>query len=108
VVVDGNGKGALGALLSDHVFVQDLPDLLRLRQVLQLEGRGGRQLLIDDLVTEVDALVADIDAGSGDQLLYLSLRLSAEAAEELLVRFGGTCQRNLSFGSVGPAGRFLV
>jgi hypothetical protein len=94
VVVDGNRKGALGALLTHHVFVEDLPDLLRLRQVLELEGGRGGQLLVDDLVTEVDAFVADIDAGPGDQLLDLTLRLPAEAAEELLVGFGGTCQRN--------------
>jgi hypothetical protein len=69
-------------------------DLPRLRQVLQLEGRRRGQLLVDDLVAEVDALVADVDAGAGDQLLDLALRLTAEAAEELLVRIGGTCQRN--------------
>jgi hypothetical protein len=48
-------------------------DFLRFRQVLELEGGRRRQLLIDDLVTEVDALVADIDAGTGDQLFDLSL-----------------------------------
>ena len=47
-------------------------------------GRG-RELLVDDLVTEIDALVADVDAGPGDQLLDLPLALAAEAAEELLV-----------------------
>jgi hypothetical protein len=106
VVVDRDGKRALGALLAHHVLVQDLPDLLRLGEVLQLECRGSGELLIDDLVAEVDALVADIDAGSGDQLLYLSLRLPAEAAEELLVGFGGTCQWNCSLGLASP-GRFL-
>jgi hypothetical protein len=69
-------------------------DLTRFRQVLQLEDRGRRQLLVDDLVAEVDALVADVYAGAGDQLFDLALRLAAEAAEELLVRIGGTCQRN--------------
>jgi hypothetical protein len=69
-------------------------DFLRLRQVLELEGGRRRQLLVDDLVAEVDALVADVDAGAGDQLLDLALRLPTEAAEKLLVRIGGTCQRN--------------
>jgi hypothetical protein len=49
-------------------------DLARLGQVLQFDGAGRRgQLLIDDLVAEVDALVADVDARSGDQLLDLAL-----------------------------------
>src|SRR5690606_15490329 len=83
------------------------------------EGRGRGQLLVDDLVAEIDALVADVDAGAGDQLLHLPLRLAAEAAEELLVRVCGTCQRNplLSDGGLGSgrlapsldgAGRLVV
>jgi len=94
VVVDGDRERALGALLADHVLVEDVVDLDRLRQVLELEGGRGGQLLVDDLVAEVDALVADVDAGAGDQLLDLALGLAAEAAEELLVRFGRTCQRD--------------
>jgi hypothetical protein len=53
--------------------------------VLQIEGGRRDQLLIDDLIAEIDALVANVDAGPGDQLLDLALRLAAEAAEELLV-----------------------
>ena len=94
VVVDGDREGALGGLLADHVLLQHVVDFPRFRQVLQLEGGWRRQLLVDDLVAEVDALVADVDAWPGDQLFDLALGLSAEAAEELLVRIGGTCQRN--------------
>jgi len=108
VVVHGDGEGPLGALLAHHVLVQDLPDLLRLGEVLELEGRGCGELLIDDLVAQIDALVADIDAGTGDQLLDLPLRLAAETAEELLVGFGGTCQRNAPSVSLRPAGSFLA
>jgi hypothetical protein len=48
-------------------------DLLRLREVLQLEARWSGQLLVDDLIAEIDALVADVYAGPGDQLLDLAL-----------------------------------
>jgi hypothetical protein len=60
-------------------------DLDGLRQALELEARRRRELLVDDLVAEVDAFVADVDARARDQLLDLALRLAAEGAEELLV-----------------------
>jgi hypothetical protein len=94
VVVDGDGERPLGLVLADDVLVQDRVDLLRLREVLEVEGRSSRQLLVDDLVAEIDALVADVDAGPGDQLLYLALRLAAEAAEKLLVGVGRSGQRS--------------
>ena len=62
VVVDGHRERALGGLLADHVLVEHLVDLPRLGQVLDVEGRRGRELLVDDLVAEIDALVADVDA----------------------------------------------
>src|SRR5207245_3891076 len=85
VVVDGDGEGALGLLLRDDVVVEDGVDVLRPRQVVEVELRGSGELLVDDLVAEIDALVADVDPGPGDQLLDLSLALPAEAAEKLLV-----------------------
>jgi hypothetical protein len=85
VVVDGYRERALRLFLGDDVIVQDDVDVLRPREVVEIELGGSGQLLIDDLVAEIDALVADIDAGPGDQLLDLTLALSAEAAEELLV-----------------------
>jgi hypothetical protein len=100
VVVDSDRERPLGGVLADHVLVEDIADLARLREVLQLEGRRRRQLLVDDLVAEIDALVADVDAGSGDQLLDLALRLAAEAAEELLVGVCRACQRSPLLGLV--------
>jgi hypothetical protein len=85
VVVDRDRERALGRVLADDVVVEDVVDLSRLRQVLELEGGCSGELLVDDLVAEIDALVADVDAGAGDQLLDLPLRLAAEAAEKLLV-----------------------
>jgi len=94
VVVDRDGEGALGLLLPDDVVIEDLVDLKGLGEVLQLEAGRSGELLVDDLVAEIDALVADVDTRTGDQLFDLSLGLAAEAAEKLLVRIGWACQRN--------------
>ena len=80
VVVDGHRQDLLGVLLTDHVVVQELEDLLGLGQLLEGELGGVGQLLGDDVVAQLDALVADVDTRPGDQLLHLLLRLAAEAA----------------------------
>ena len=85
VVVDRDGERALRLLLRDDVVVQDGVDVPRAREVVEVERGGSGELLVDDLVAEIDALVADVDAGTGDQLLHLPLALAAEAAEQLLV-----------------------
>ena len=81
----------MAGVLADDVLVEDVVDLPRLGQVLDVEARRSGQLLVDDLVAEIDALVADVDARAGDQLLDLALRLAAEAAEKLLVGVGRAC-----------------
>jgi hypothetical protein len=108
VVVHGDREGPLRRLLTDDVLLQDLVDLTRFGQVLELDRGRRRELLVDDLVAEVDALVADVDTGPGDQLFDLALRLPAEAAEELLVGVCRACQRDLLLaGTMGglPASR---
>ena len=84
VIVDRDGEDLLRALLADHVLVEDSLDLARLR-----DGRCRGEafflvaLLGDDVVAEVDALVADVDGRSRDQLADLVLALSAEGADEI-------------------------
>ena len=80
VVVDRDREDLLGLLLADDVVVQEVEDLPGLGQLVEADlGRLG-ELLFDDVVAELDALVADVDAWTGDQLLDLLLRLPAEAA----------------------------
>ena len=85
MVVDRHRERALRLFLRDDVVVQDRVDVPRAREVVEVERGRSRELLVDDLVAEIDALVADVDAGTGDQLLDLPLALAAEAAEQLLV-----------------------
>ena len=68
VVVYGNRERLLGLVLTDYVFAKKRVNLFGLWQVefFDLLSQGLAQLFFDDLVAELDALVADIDARAGD------------------------------------------
>ncbi len=79
VVVNGDREDLLRAILADHVVVEDRLDLGRLRN----GGRAGVRLVLlhflrDDVVAETDALIADVDRRSGDELFDFLLRLTAK------------------------------
>ena len=94
VVVHGDRERLLGALLADHVLVEDLEDLARLGQVAAGGVRLLLELLADDVVAELHAFIADEHAGARDQLAHLVLALSAEGAVEDLGAVAG----------IGPGG----
>src|SRR6266704_2028860 len=95
VVVYRDRKDLLGKFLPDHVLVQYPADFPGRRQV----GFGGLAALVrgaflaDDVVAQLDALVADEHRRPGDQLPHLVLALAAEGAVEKLfaARFFGHC-----------------
>ena len=91
VVVDRDRQLLLGVVLPDHVVVEVGLDLDRLGQLGETDLLGGRELLFDDLVTEIDALVTDVNAGPCDQLLDLLLGLAAEAALQQLTAVTESC-----------------
>ncbi len=80
VVVDGDRKDLLGVLLADDIVVQEFVDLFRLGEFLKRKLGGVGEFLGDDVVAQLDALVADVDTWPGDEFLHLLLRLAAEAA----------------------------
>jgi hypothetical protein len=61
VVVDRDRQGPLGGVLADDVLVEEVVDLARLGELVPLELGALAELLLDDLVAQVDALVADVD-----------------------------------------------
>ena len=85
VVVDGDGEDPLRLVLSNDVLVEDAVDLTGLGEVVVLEELGSRELLVYDLVAELDALVADVDARARYEP-DLALALPAERALQLIGR----------------------
>ena len=79
MVVHRHREHLLRALLTDHVLIEDLFDLGGFRE------RGPRlhrfvavNLLANDVVAEVNALIANVDRWARDELLHLFLRFPAE------------------------------
>src|SRR5262245_37546867 len=86
MVVYGHREYALRALLADHVLVEGDLDLAGLGNA----RRAGADVILadllgDDVVAQLDALVADVDRGAGDQLLDFALALPAEGARQVRV-----------------------
>jgi len=77
-----NGQDLLGPLLPDDIFIECPLDLGRLRQTGQLGFLDVLPFLGDDLIAEINTLVADENRGAGDKLLYFFLALAAERAFE--------------------------
>src|ERR1700730_9224082 len=91
VVVDRDRQGLLRLFLANHVRVEKLVDLAGLRQAVPLKlGRLG-QFLLDDLVAQVDALVTDVHAWAGDELLDLLLTLATERAFQQVTTIADAC-----------------
>ena len=82
VVVDGDGELLLGPLLADHVLVEELLDFLRRGQ--RRAGAAVLEAVVvgDDVVADLDALIADEDGRTGDELADVVLVLVAEGAAQ--------------------------
>ena len=113
VVVDRYREVLLGRVLAHHLAIEEGLDGVGLGHL----GQGGRwlgnflgwglaaavlgataargwaglavdQFLIQDLVAEINALIADVDPWPGNQLAHLFLRLAAERALQVGIEFG--------------------
>ena len=94
VVVDRDGQGDFGVVLADDIAVHVGFDLLRRRErIRQLELLGVDavvHLIAQDGRAELDAFIADVDVGAGDDPADLLLTLAAEGAAD-----GVSCQAGL-------------
>ena len=81
VVVDGDRELLLGPFLADYIFVEELLDLGRRRQ-RRAHAPALAVVVGDDVVADLDTLVADEDRGAGDELPDVVLIFVAERAAQ--------------------------
>jgi hypothetical protein len=85
VIVDRDGECLFRAFLTDHVLVEDVLDFLGRRDLRDRFRDFALFVLSQDLVAEGDALIADIDRRSRDELPDRVLRLATERAAQVLI-----------------------
>src|SRR6266571_1656795 len=103
VVVDRDGEDFLRPLLADHVLVEDILDLRGLGKRAELAALLLFPLLGDDVVAELDALVADVDRRARDQFADVVLALPAEGALQRSVAFARSGHRLSTSSPASPA-----
>ena len=87
MVVNRDSQNLLGLLLTDYIFIKEVPDLNGLKKIDLLVLGLGRlilKLFLNDIRTYVYALIADINTcRSCDKLFYLILCLVTKRAPDL-------------------------
>ena len=78
VIVNGDGQDFLGTRLADDVLVENRLDLLRLRQLVVPGLAAVLELFANDVITQLDAFIADEDRRARDQLANFVLALAAK------------------------------
>ncbi len=73
MLIDRDRKLFLCLLLADDVFIEEGPDFPRLGQRWTRGYRFSLLVIGDDLVADVDALIADVDCGARNELLHFVL-----------------------------------
>src|SRR5262249_28537345 len=96
VIVDPDREHLLGVILTDHVIVEDLANLLGSWNAIARLHQRGFILLADDVHAQFDTLVADEYSRTGDELAHLVLALAAERAVERILRFAAADLAHLS------------
>ena len=82
MIVHRDRKRLLRDVLADDILVERAPDLRRLRHAngRRLPARVLVQLLVEDAFADVDATVANVDAGTGDELAHFRVAFATEGA----------------------------
>jgi hypothetical protein len=80
MLIDSDRELLLRFVLTDNVFVKECFDLPGLGKRGTRSYRLSLLVIADDLVADVDTLIADVDGRTSNELLHFVLRFTAERA----------------------------
>ena len=84
MIMHRHSQSFFRVLLADAKFVQLPFDLSRLGNAgaqLRFFGLRGCEFLVEDVFTKDNAIIADVNAGTGNELFNFRVRFAAETAE---------------------------
>src|SRR5260221_14280451 len=75
-------KHLFGSLLTNNVLIELPPDFRRLRHTERRRLATGVfiQLFVEDNLTDIDRIIANIDVGAGNKLAHLRVAFATERA----------------------------
>ena len=85
MLIDGDGETFLGFVLADYILIEKGFDFVGLWQGRPRGYRLSLLVIADDLVADVDALIADVDRWPGNEFLDFILRFTAERTSQRVV-----------------------
>ena len=85
MVVDRHRQNTFGVILADDVIIEHLADFRRRRHPVARLHQRGLVLLADDVHAQLDALIADENGRTGNELAHLVLALAAKRAVERIL-----------------------
>src|SRR5262249_20115383 len=109
MVVNSDGKRLFGVVLANAMQIKVALDVGRLGHVLNRSGRClarfRNEFLIEDVLAKNDTVVANVDAGPGNQLFDFGMGFSTETAKSNVCR--ARHKSESVFFTVGQTGNFL-
>ena len=102
MIVNRDRKRLLGDVLADDILIERAPDFRRLRHtnIGRLTARVLVEFLIEDAFADVDATVANINAGPGDEFAHFRVAFATEGAHGEVGSAGHICfEKSSSYSS---------
>ena len=97
MLIYGNRQTLLGFVLTDDILIKKRFDVLRLWQIRPRRSCFRLIVVIDDLFSDINSFVANVNSRACDQFLDVIMRLAAIGATDKLFGYAKLGHRVLGY-----------